>query len=173
VFHVSFENGTTLTYEEKKDPWNAIGVRMLAQLLDEDVEKVRSQYVASPRDIFRLVAAAENVDLYKDFTGILVVDGMQKVLKDHGDGKNKDSGFYELLGQISDLGLMSRGPSKTEGGKLREAPFIMTCVTATCFGPVQRFLADSHYIYLSTGYNRRLGRTTRQSLATLPLPVFL
>src|ERR1700733_13456182 len=35
VFHVSFENGTSSTTEEMSNPWNAIGVRMLCQLLDE------------------------------------------------------------------------------------------------------------------------------------------
>ena len=30
--------------------------------------------------MFRLVAAAEKVDLYDDFTGILVVDGIQKTV---------------------------------------------------------------------------------------------
>ena len=44
----------------------------------------------------------------------------------------------------------------------------MTCVTATYFGPVEYFCVTptaSAYIYVSTSYNRRLGRiTTRQSL---------
>ena len=144
VFHVSFENGTVLVEEEMSDLWNAIGVRMLRQLLGMPIDYVRDQYVASPEAIFRLVAAAENVDLYDDFTGILIVDGLQWALTAYDDGRKKTSGFYRLLGQIGDLSLMSRGPFETEGGTLREAPFIMTCVTATCFGHVQRFLADSH-----------------------------
>jgi hypothetical protein len=37
---------------------------------------------------------------------------------------------------------MSQSPSAAKG--LRRAPFIMTCVTATCFGPIQEFLADTH-----------------------------
>jgi hypothetical protein len=39
---------------------------------------------------------------------------------------------------------MKRHPSETKGGRLRIAPFIMTCTTATYFGPIQEFLADSH-----------------------------
>jgi hypothetical protein len=144
VFHVSFGNGTSLTDEEKKKPWNAIGVRMLAQLLGESVNVIRRKYVAEPNEIFRLVAAAENVDLYDNFTGILIIDGLQHVLKSYHDGKDKRSDFYGLLGQIGDLSLMSRDPSETKEGILREAPFILTCVTATCFGPVQSFLAGSH-----------------------------
>jgi hypothetical protein len=148
VFHVSFENGTSLTAEEMSNPWNAIGTRMLYQLLGEPIDMINNRYVADPAAIFRLVAAAAKVDLYDDFTGILVVDGIQKALARHDDGN------YGLLSQISGLSLMSRDPSETEGGKLREAPFIMTCVTATCFGPVQRFLADSHRLRIHLPLNR-------------------
>src|SRR5947207_3283317 len=134
VFHVSFENGTPLTVEERSNPWNAIGVRMLHQLLDKPIDYIRSRYVAEPSAVFRLVAAAENVDLYDDLTGILVVDGIQKVLAGNDDGKNKSSTFYGLLSQIGSLSLMSRRPSETKGRM--DAPFIITCVTATYFGPI-------------------------------------
>ena len=144
VFHVSFENGTSWTPEEMSSPWNAIGTRMLHQLLGKPIDVLSKRYDADPRAVFRLVAAAEKVDLYKDFTGILVVDGIQKALMGYDDGKNRDSTFYGLLSLIGDLSLMSRDPSETEGGTIRAAPFIMTCVTATCFGPVQQILADSH-----------------------------
>ena len=125
IFHISFENGTSLTAEEMSNSWNAIGIRMLHQLLSEPIQDIRSQYVADPSTVFQLVAAAENVDLYDDFTGILVVDGIQKVLTD--GGRNKNSIFNGLLNQISDLSLQSRDPSETRGGILREEPFIMTC----------------------------------------------
>jgi hypothetical protein len=48
VFHVSFENGTPLTPEETRNPWNAVGVRMLHQLLDKPIDYIRSRYVAEP-----------------------------------------------------------------------------------------------------------------------------
>jgi hypothetical protein len=157
VFHVSFENGTPLTREERNDPWNAIGIRMLHQLLDEPIQDIHSQYVADPGTVFQLVAAAENVDLYDDFTGILVIDGVQKAINSDDDRENEGSIFYGLLGQIAGLSLMSRsqrGP--------RKAPFIMTCVTATCFGPVKEFIADSHRnrVYLPIN---RLKTPTRKS----------
>lgn len=144
VFHVSFENGTSLIHEEKSKPWNAVGARMLAQLLDQDVDDVREQYIANPKDIFRLVATAEKVDLCNDFTGILVVDGIQKTSMCDGEGKDKQSVFYSFLSQIGDLSLMSRCPSGTEEGGMRQTPFIMTCVTATFFGPAHEFLAETH-----------------------------
>ena len=142
VFHVSFENGTSLTPEEKSNPWNAIGTRMLHQLLGTPISHIRDKYIADPVTIFELVAAKENVDLYDDFTGILVVDGIHRALEGDDDGKNKNSTFYELLSQISDLSLMSRSSSKAKGR--RKAPFIMTCVTANRFGSAKAFLADSH-----------------------------
>jgi hypothetical protein len=89
VFHVSFENGTPLTVEEINNPWNAIGTRMLQQLFSIPIDHIRKRYVADPAAIFRLVAAAENVDLYDDFTGILVVDGIQRALREHNDGNKK------------------------------------------------------------------------------------
>jgi hypothetical protein len=141
VFHVSFENGTSLAPEEKSDPLDAIGVRMLAQLLDKDVETISSQYVASPHTIFELVAAAEDVDLYDDFTGILVVDGIQNALTRDGDRNDKEGGRYAFLNQIGDLSLMSR---YSKEGKLRQTPFIMTCVTATYFGPADQFFTQVH-----------------------------
>jgi hypothetical protein len=128
--------------EEMSNLWNAIGTRMLHQLLGRPIDDIRDRYVADPAAIFRLVAAAENVDLYDDFTGILVVDGIQKAFTGHDDGRNKNSAVYRLLGQISGLGLMSRSPSEAKA--LRKAPFIMTCITGTCFGPPQEFLADTH-----------------------------
>lgn len=117
---------------------------MLHQLLSKSIAHIRSRYIADPMTVFELVAAAENVDLYEDFTGILVVDGIQRALTGRHDGKNKDSTFYGLLSLIGGLSLMSRPRSETKQGTLRAAPFIITCVTATCFGPVHEFLADSH-----------------------------
>jgi hypothetical protein len=133
VFHVSCGSGTCLTSKEKSDPWNAIGARMLAQLLNKDVETISRQYVASPPTVFSLVAAAENVDLYDDFTGILVVDGIQALWR-NDDGKNRNS----------DLSSMPRRSSETEEGKLRQTPFIMICVTATHSDPANQFLAASN-----------------------------
>jgi len=148
VFHVSFENGTPLLDEERPDPWNAIGIRMLAQLLGQHVSDVREQYVADPRHIFRLVAKAKNQDYFDDFTGILVVDGIQGICKNTDDEQNKASAFYQLLVQISALSL--RPQRSSEFGQQRTAPFILTCVTAKCYGPIHDFLAytSSRRIYL-------------------------
>ena len=105
---------------------------------------IRRDYVADPYDVFQLVAKAKGVDLHEDFTGILVVDGLQLTLTQIDDGQNKNSPFYRLLTRIGALSLMARSPAAdngTEAPKGRKAPFIMTCITATCFGPVTSFLA--------------------------------
>jgi hypothetical protein len=97
VFNISFENGTPITEDEMKNPWDAIGIRMLHQLLDKPIDYLRRRYVADPAAIFRLVAAAEDIDLYNDLTGILVVDRMQKVLRRYDDGRDK---MYNLLKSV-------------------------------------------------------------------------
>jgi hypothetical protein len=150
VFHVSFENGTSLLHEEKSNPWNAVGVRMLHQLLDESLKIIRGKYIAEPDDVFQLVAAAEKVDLYNDFTGILVIDGIHNAMMWDNEGMDKESVFYSFLNQIGDLSLMSRDPPETGEGKMRKSPFIMTCVTATYFRPAYEFLAQTHHkrVYL-------------------------
>jgi len=82
---------------------NPLGCRMLHQLLDKPIDYLRRRYVADPAAIFRLVAAAEDIDLYNDLTGIFVIDGMQKVLRGYDDGRDK---MYRLLDQIGSLSLM-------------------------------------------------------------------
>ena len=146
VFHVSFEGKTPLTEEEMSNPWNAIGVRMLHQLLGKPIDYIRSRYVADPGAVFRLVAAAENVDPYDDLTGILVVDAIHKTLIGSDDGNDKNSAFYRLLDQIGGLSLTRRHHSETKGA----APFIMTCVTSTSFLAIRDFLTSSNrpHVYL-------------------------
>ena len=65
-------------------------------VLGNPTDYIRSRYFASPEavSVFRLVAAAENVDLYDDFTGILVVDGIQKDRMGYSDDT-----IYGLLDQ--------------------------------------------------------------------------
>ena len=151
MFLVSFEGTTPLGAHEKSDPFNAIGVRMLHQLLGKNINDIHSKFVASPQAIFELVAKAEKVDFYNDFTGILVVDGAHQVSKSLYDGHNKDSDFYSLLVQIAALSLMARSlPEAEENKEHRRAPFIMTCVTASCFGPAEYALAKTgrYRVYL-------------------------
>jgi hypothetical protein len=142
VFHVSFENGTSLTPEEMSNPMNAVGIRMLHQLLGGDIEDIRSEYVATPRNVFQLVAEAKNVSLDNDFTGILVIDGIHNANKWDSERQDKKSVFYSFLSQIGDLSLMLQ--DSPEEGITEQSPFIMTCVTATYFGPAHDFLAATH-----------------------------
>jgi hypothetical protein len=149
VFLVSFEGTTPFENDDEGSPWKAIGVRMLHQLLDEPLSVIRRKYDVEPDDVFRLVAEAENVDLYNDFTGILVVDGAHQVsMSQHDWHNNKNSAFYSLLVRISALSLMARDlPEAEEGKEHRVAPFIMTCVTASYFG-------SAEYAFAKTGRYR-------------------
>jgi hypothetical protein len=140
VFHVSFEGMTALEVEELSNPMNAIGARMLRQLLDLPLAYIRSLYVTEPIDVFQLVAAAAKVDLYNDFVGILVIDGFQDALSKLA--KNEDC-FYELLTQIG-LSLISPRPVNTKGTTLRKVPFIITCVTATRIDPRPDYSFNAH-----------------------------
>jgi hypothetical protein len=142
VFHVSFENGTSLTPEEMNNPMNAVGIRMLHQLLGGDIEDIRSKYVVTPRNVFQLVAAAKNIGLNNDFTGILVIDGIHNANKWDSERQDKESIFYSFLSQIGDLSLMFE--DSPEEGITEQSPFIMTCVTATYFGPAHDFLTATH-----------------------------
>ena len=98
AFHVSFENGTPFRHEEDRDPMNAIGIRMLHQLLGGDIQTLRDKYVASPSAIFELIAVTKNVDLYDDFTGILVIDGAHQARKSSTEGSDKESAFLLISG---------------------------------------------------------------------------
>jgi len=82
AFHTSFENGTSLVPEEKSGLYNAVGVRMLTQLLEGmSLDNIRNNYVAKPSDVFRLVAKVEKVDLYDAFTGIWLLTEFNKLLR--------------------------------------------------------------------------------------------
>ncbi|GET03519.1 crinkler (CRN) family protein, putative [Rhizophagus clarus] len=130
VFHVSYENGTSLRPGE--DPFLAIGTRMLAQLLREEMsfEEVRLTYEPpSPLSVVSLVAKYRNRDL-KDVTVILVVDAMQQIMSSPDDGLKEDSDFYRTMSSVGDLGLQN--------------VFLLPCVTSTITCSVEKALKFSH-----------------------------
>ena len=137
MFHVGFENGTTPNEQEMANPISAIGLRMLHQLLGPEMslDEVTTKYVPpSPCEIFRLVAQREGIDLFKEFTGVLVIDGLQRFLELGDDGKNKVSMFYTMLNEIADTALDKRGI------------FIIPCCTATLTPALENFfLLTSRY----------------------------
>ena len=139
VFRISFEGVTALKEEELSSPMNAIGVRMLHQLLDLPFSYIRSSYVAHPIDVFRLVAAATNLDIYNEFTGILVIDNFQDAL---GRLASNEDSFYEMLTQINSS-LVSR-PAEIKGKTPVKSPFIITCVTATRIDPRRDCSFNAH-----------------------------
>jgi hypothetical protein len=135
VFLVSLENGMSLSSSELISPLEAIGIRMLSQLLGEEIlfEDIRGAYVApTPLQVFSSVAQCEGEDIYKELTGVLVVDGLQCLMKSAGDGLDKHSEFYRALTEIGDTAMNRAGI------------FIILCCTATVTVPVEEFIASTH-----------------------------
>ncbi|PKK69814.1 hypothetical protein RhiirC2_712365 [Rhizophagus irregularis] len=135
VFHVSYENGTSLMPSE--DPFEAVGARMLKQLLDVKLSTVIDLYEpARPWEVLELVAKYYSLEL-NNATVVMILDGLQNIMDDVDDGTNKGSIFYRTLTSIADLSL--------------EDTFLITCCTATTCGPIENFLADTQRkrVYLS------------------------
>ncbi|CAG8513854.1 7023_t:CDS:2, partial [Paraglomus occultum] len=131
VFHVSYENGTTLRSEESS-PYLAVGTRMLLQLLREKMglyKIIQTYEPVDPEDVMTLVAKYHNRDL-KDITAILVVDGMQQLMDNKDDGFKSDSRFYQTLSSIADFAF--------------KGIFLIPVCTSTITGPVDGTLKYSH-----------------------------
>ncbi|PKK60411.1 hypothetical protein RhiirC2_719135 [Rhizophagus irregularis] len=127
VFHVNYENGTSLMPSE--DPFEAVSARMLKQLLNTKLSTIISRYEPTqPWEVLELVAKYHDLEL-KDATVVMIIDGLQNIMDDVDDGKNKGSIFYRTLTSIVDLSL--------------EDTFLITCCTATICGPIENFLADT------------------------------
>lgn len=137
VFLVSLENGTSITSLEEDrnmDPLQIVGTRMLLQLLHGEtyfgVDRVLQEFEPPwPIEVLQAVAQGEGEDLYHEFTGIIIVDGVQNFL----DGQSKESKFYRTLTRIAELALQ---PHKSV--------FVVPCCTATKTIPTHQFLASSH-----------------------------
>ncbi|KAF9996051.1 hypothetical protein BGZ65_008337, partial [Modicella reniformis] len=130
VFHVGFENGSS-HLEMESDPLQAIGIRMLLQLLpDNNLDEIMQDYEEPhPIDVLRLVARHTGQNL-KSATVVLVVDGLQSYMENPNDGQKKDSAFYRVLTNIVDLAI-------------REV-FMIACCTATVTSPVDQVLVSAH-----------------------------
>ena len=144
VFHVGFENGPAPSEPEWGDPLEAVGLRMLHQLLGPELsfdEVVRNYYPPWPYEIFHLVARHEGGVRHQEFTGVLVVDGLQRFLQSGEYGKRKEFLFNNALNNIAALALD------------RAAGFIITCCTATVTPAMEEFFALSrrHRVFLPVG----------------------
>jgi len=130
VFHVSLENGTSLSEEERQYPFKGIGTRMLFQLRPkEPYDVILNSYEAPhPMGVLRSVAKYHNRDL-KSATVILVIDGLQNTMDSDSDGLRVDSRFYTTLTSI--------GALTTQG------TFLLACCTATVSHPVNQCLRVS------------------------------
>lgn len=84
VFLVNLENGASILKEQRNLlPLDIIGTLMLLQLLPDEVgvNQVIQKYVSpDPTEALRAVAQGEGEDLYNEFTGIIIIDGVQNFL---------------------------------------------------------------------------------------------
>lgn len=139
VFLVSLENGTSMLLEEMNlDPLRIVGTRMLLQLLEGEnfigVDRVMAEYEPpTPMEVLEAVARGEKENLYDEFTGIIIIDGIQNFLQGANDGQDKDSKFYNTLTRIADIALQPR-----------KDVFVIPCCTATITVPTDQLLASSH-----------------------------
>ena len=115
IFHVTLENGCSL--HAKEDPWRAIGLRMLYQLLPEyeAVDTLSQRFISpDPNQVIDLLRPRENRAL------ILVVDGLHNIECQR-----------DLDSVVTALGDLAHGG------------FSLVCATSTVSGPVNRALRPS------------------------------
>ncbi|RPB23852.1 hypothetical protein L211DRAFT_849465 [Terfezia boudieri ATCC MYA-4762] len=130
VFHVSFENGTTITPQERKSPTHAVAARMMLQLLPscESLESIhagdRSQSLY-PASVLDLVCKYYHQSL-ADSTVILVIDGIHNLI-------DPQTGDYVYLEE-----------ALTRLGDLTHRGFILVCCTSTLSIPVKQLVRRSN-----------------------------
>jgi hypothetical protein len=71
-------------------------------------------------EVLGSVAKGEEEDLRKDFTGIIIVDGVQNFIEGLNDPRDKHSTFYSILTGITELAL-----------NREKKAFVIPCCTAT------------------------------------------
>ncbi|RHZ79917.1 hypothetical protein Glove_140g108 [Diversispora epigaea] len=130
VFLISFENGFNIQKNES-DCYLAIGTRMLFQLFREKMkfhEVIKTYEPPNPLDVISLISKYYNQDM-KNIVVILVVDGMQQLMKKKDDGLDFRSEFYMTLSSVANLAF--------------SGTFIIPVCTSTIAGPINNTLKHS------------------------------
>lgn len=142
VFLVNLENGASILKEQRNLlPLGIIGTLMLLQLLPDEVgvNQVIQKYVSpDPTEVLRAVAQGEGEDLYNEFTGIIIIDGVQNFLQGSNSDQDKDSDLYQILVEIGELALQP----------CTKSVFVIPCCTTTIDLPPQFFITHRNRIYL-------------------------
>jgi hypothetical protein len=138
VFNVGFKNGNSLKDGVKQSAYNAIGIRMLNQLLsDQKLDLVIANYEAPlPWEVFKLVSKYENRKL-EDMTIFLIIDGLQNIMKSKNDWNDRSSEFFITLTNVHDLAL--------------QGIFLIPLCTATITDSVNSVLRVTHHKRVFTG----------------------
>ena len=132
VFHISFENGTSLGPTEK-DPWRAIGTRMLYQLLRQHEraprnitlsDVLRKWHAPTPSEVIRALSPGD-FSVFEKKATFLIVDGLHTVslLWDK-------STMLRTLTTMGDLAHSHPG-------------FMIVCGTSIASGPIDEYLISS------------------------------
>lgn len=142
VFLVNLENGASILKEQRNLlPLDIIRTLMLLQLLPDEVgvDQVLQQYVPpDPTEVLRAVAQGEYEDLYNEFIGIIIIDGVQNFLQGSKNDQDKDSNLYQTLVEIEEIALQPR----TKG------VFVIPCCTTTIDLSPQFLITHRNRIYL-------------------------
>ncbi|GES84608.1 crinkler (CRN) family protein, putative [Rhizophagus clarus] len=137
VFSIGFENRNSLRCGIEQSVYRAIGTRLLKQLLpDKDLNFIISNYkLQYPWEVFDLVSKYENYKL-KDMTILLIIDGLQNIMKSNNDWNDRTFKFFITLMNIHNLALRST--------------FLILLYTATVTDPVDSVLKITHHkrVYL-------------------------
>ena len=133
VFLITLENGMSPLDKEflsSKGVPSIISARMLAQLWQCSLDSVRFYPdLPTPGQLCKQLAKNENIE-FKDFTAIIVVDGLGSLLISPEDVKNKASRFYTALTACAELAL--------------QGAFIIPLCTATITGSPRKHLAETN-----------------------------
>eukprot|EP01097_Dermamoeba_algensis_P006256 TRINITY_DN3918_c0_g2_i3.p1 TRINITY_DN3918_c0_g2~~TRINITY_DN3918_c0_g2_i3.p1 ORF type:complete len:660 (-),score=124.04 TRINITY_DN3918_c0_g2_i3:436-2334(-) len=138
TFNISFENGTAYAQDgEPKDPSDIIGLRMLYQLVREDLpnrigfgefRKNPASHMG-PQEVLSQLASKIGIPLEK-MTVFLMIDGLQKLMINDTDGLDKLSRFYSCIQYCASLAINCPA-------------FIIICCAATVTTPFETALANS------------------------------
>ena len=132
IFHVSFENGSSVQTEES-DPWRAIGSRMILQVLRgsevKPEEKITIGHINSvwgpptPDEVITLLAKRDASTALAKRAVFLIIDGLHHI--------------GEIFGEIK------MNQTLTQLGGLAHRGFILICATSTISGPIDKIMKGS------------------------------
>ena len=139
VFHVSFENGTTIQPQERQNPVSAIAARMILQLLDGDMDQLSMHDIyaryspgcLNPMTVLKLLSR-HYPSQQTTATIILVVDGMHNLIDP------ETQSYVHLEAALTELGNFAH--------TLSREMFVLVCCTSVLSVPIRKAMGRSNRI---------------------------